>query len=141
MFYLMNSKYIFILTLVFLIGAGLYLLKKPQLKTFLKTTTLSSPSSANSSVHLNILTFQYPGSTIITSLDNQLTLVINENPDSITNWYKEKIASLGMNTTSFVVTKNNNNVKNELVGAGNNKEIRISIEKTANKTKVKIDSI
>jgi len=62
----------------------------------------------------------------------------NDDPDLITNWYKEKIKSLGMNSKSFVQTKTNGNVLNKLVGARGDKEIRVGIVKKNDESVTKI---
>ncbi|SRR4030042_5856442 len=79
----------------------------------------------------NLNSFLYPGSEIINSDTNSLTLKSTESPDKITDWYKEKIVSEDMNVKSFVTTKANDKVLNKLVGAKSNMEIRVEIKKDA----------
>lgn len=63
-----------------------------------------------------------------------------DDPDAITNWYKEKIKSMGMNVKTFVTTKTNGNVLNKLSGANSEINISVEIEKKENEniTKIKI---
>ena len=90
------------------------------------TTVPTSPPPASSS---NILDFKYPNSQIISSSSNSLSLESNDNSDSITEWYKDKIHSLGMNVKTFVTTKANDKILNKLVGSDENKEISVEISK------------
>lgn len=64
----------------------------------------------------------------------------DDDPDKITDWYKEKIKSMGMNVKTFVATKTNGNVLNKLAGANSKTNISIEIEKeeTESITKIKI---
>src|SRR3989344_1127374 len=75
--------------------------------------------------------FQYPNATKESSNENSLVLKSNDDSDDITDWYKEIIVRLGMNTKSFVKTKTNDNVLNKLVGADGKTEIRVEITKPA----------
>jgi hypothetical protein len=88
--------------------------------------------NSNSTINFNLTSFQYPNATVVSSSDAKLELTSNDNPTTITNWYKEKINSTGMNTTSFVTTSTNGIVVNKLVGAGNGKEIRVNITTSSN---------
>ncbi len=66
----------------------------------------------------------YPGSTSVGDSKWQS----NDPPQVITNWYKDKIKSQGMNATSFVQTNTNDNILNKLVGA--NGSMKVSVEIT-----------
>jgi len=77
----------------------------------------------------NILDYKYPNSRIISSTSHSMSLESSDNSDSITNWYKDKINSLGMNVKTYVTTSTNDKVLNKLVGADGNKEIKIEISK------------
>ena len=92
-----------------------------------KIPTLKPTVSVNSS--FNISDFIYPNSQAIDQKDGEVKLKSGDGSDKITNWYKEKIKSLGMSVNTFVVTKANDKVLNKLVGAGSNREVRITIEK------------
>lgn len=81
---------------------------------------------------------QYPNATKESTSENTLVLRSNDDSDIITDWYKEKIIGLGMNTKSFVKTKTNDNVLNKLVGADGQTEIRVEITKQANSSATEI---
>lgn len=69
--------------------------------------------------------FVYPGSRSMGG--NSYTS--SDDPDKITNWYKEKINSQGYSSKSFVTTKTNEKVLNKLSAAKNNKNILIEISR------------
>lgn len=103
------------------------------------TETVLTPAPKNSPrISTTLLEFIYPNSKQINISSNILSLESGDLPDSITNWYKDKIKSLGMNTTSFVQTSTNSNVLNKLVGARESKQIKVEISKSASETLVKI---
>lgn len=81
---------------------------------------------------------QYPNSRQAGSNDASLIFESSDDPDLITNWYKEKIRNLGMNSKSFVQTKTNGNVLNKLVGARGDKEVRVEIVKKNDESVTKI---
>ncbi|KKU92476.1 MAG: hypothetical protein UY21_C0001G0099 [Microgenomates group bacterium GW2011_GWA1_48_10] len=93
--------------------------KTPESKP---TPKSPAPSSEN-----NLEQFRYPGSTVVNSSPTSLSLESSDNPDSITNWYKDKLKSLGYNANSFVTTKSNDKIVNKLVSADGNTEIRVEI--------------
>src|SRR4030066_576550 len=77
----------------------------------------------------SISDYHYPNSQLVSSSENSLMLSSSEDPETITNWYKEKIKSEGMNVKTFVSTKTNNNVLNKLVGSNGKKEVSVEIKK------------
>jgi hypothetical protein len=95
-----------------------------------KTPTPADPSPAVS----NNSTVQYPNSVRI---DNNV-FTSTDDPDIITNWYKEKIQNMNMNVRNFVSTKTNGNVLNKLEGADGQSEIKIEITKPSDSSTVKI---
>ena len=94
----------------------------------------SSPQVVTSSIHAYI----YPGSNVINSSSSVLSLESDENVDKITDWYKDKIQSAGMNIKTFVVTKANDNVLNKLGGSNANQEVNVEIEKKSGESNVSI---
>lgn len=74
--------------------------------------------------------YKYPNSTILGQSASTFEQESPDDPEKITDWYKEKIKSDGMNIKTFVTTTTNGNVYNELVGAGLGGEIRVVIEKS-----------
>lgn len=99
-----------------------------------KTPTPTSKSLVNTSLS----SFVYPNSVVLESSSNSLELTSQDDPDKITNWYKDKIKATGISVTSFVTTKTNNNVLNKLVGADGKLEVRVEIEKNANEERAHI---
>jgi hypothetical protein len=83
---------------------------------------------------------QYPNANKISTEANTSIYQSQDDPDTITDWYKEKIESLGMSAKSFVKTKTNDNVLNKLVGADGEYEIRVEITKSADSptTEIKV---
>ena len=82
--------------------------------------------------------FFYPGSTVKSHEGSVSIMISNDDVDVVTNWYKDKIKSLGMNVTSFVVTKTNGNVLNKLAGASSTSKVEVEIRKVATNTEVTI---
>lgn len=80
----------------------------------------------------------YPNSTVIFETGNAIVLQSQDNPQTITDWYKQKIESLNLNAQSFVSTNTNGNILNKLVGTNREKEIRVEISKKANEAIVEI---
>lgn len=81
----------------------------------------------------------YPGATAVG--DN--TYQSGDDPQKITAWYQQKINGAGMTVTSFVVTNTNNNIINNLAGAGSGMEAAIEILKLANEniTTIKVKTV
>ena len=100
--------------------------------------TAEAGTPTQSTINPNILNYKYPNSQIISTSSNLLSLESFDDSDVITNWYKEKVNSLGMNVKTFVTTKANDKVLNKLVGADGNKEIGIEISKENSESAVKI---
>ena len=98
----------------------------------------STPTTRPDQPSQSISDFQYPSSSIISKTNFQTNLESTDDPKKITDWYKEKIKSIGMKATSFVQTNTNGNVLNKLVGATGNQEVRIEITKQNNNAVVKI---
>ncbi len=70
----------------------------------------------------------YPGASV-ESRDDKLVLTSFDSPDQITDWYKNKITSLGFNVRSFVMTSANDVVKNVLSAAKADREVGVTITK------------
>ena len=104
----------------------------PATNTPTPTLHVSTPPS------ISIDEFRYANSSTKSSNSTSLTLESTDDSDTITNWYKEKIKSAGMNTKSFVTTKTNGNVLNKLVGANGKTQIRVEISKSAGSDTVEI---
>lgn len=93
-------------------------------------TIKSSPIPSQTPKKVESITdLKYPSSTQVSQNGNTTIYESTDDSDIITNWYKQKIESLNMNVKSFVTTKTNGNVLNKLVGADENREIRVEITK------------
>lgn len=103
-----------------------------------KPNATSFPTPTQTTINSNILDYKYPNSQLISSSEYFLSLESSDNSDVITNWYKEKVNSLGMNVKTFVTTKANDKVLNKLVGADGDKEISVEISKENEASSVKI---
>jgi hypothetical protein len=101
----------------------------PRATTMAQINNSVSNSNATSNNDLN--QFRYPNGKTISSSSTEIKIESPDSPDKITDWYKEKIKGLGMNTQSFVTTNTNNNVLNSLAAAGNGINIKIEIKKDA----------
>lgn len=101
--------------------------------------TPSPTSSDTKSTSSDLNSFKYPEATNLSSSTNSLNLESADDPQVITDWYKEKIRALGMNTKNFVQTKTNGDISNKLVGVKDNFEIAIEIKKSKNNQKTTIN--
>jgi hypothetical protein len=109
--------------------------KNPTLPTLSPIPTQSKTSPIDSNLDLWI----YPGAAKTTSSNNHLSLESSDNPDKITNWYKDKINSQGMKTQAIAQSNANGNIKNQLSAANTNYEIQITIAKSADQSITKIE--
>lgn len=99
-------------------------------------TATTKPNNNSSSFSLS--GFQYPGASVNSSSQTRMELTTVDSPTTVTDWYKNKINSTGMNAKSFVTTSANDNVVNKLVAAGNGTEISVDITKSPSDSSVKI---
>lgn len=88
------------------------------------TSTPASDANANTTVESGLV---YPNSTNTGSNTYQTT----DDPDMVTEWYKNQIRSQNYNVKNFVTTVVNGVVENELVGANSSGELRIIITKAS----------
>jgi Tfp pilus assembly protein PilX len=93
---------------------------------------------SNTKIDTVLIDFKYPSSNQISGSQNRLELESSGDSSVITNWYKEKIKSLGYKSKSFVQTSSNGYILNKLVGASGSSEIRVQIEKSSSSGIVKI---
>lgn len=69
--------------------------------------------------------YVYPNSRVLSSTDNNFELQTNDDPEIVTNWYKEKVNSQEFSARSAVSTKTNGNVLNKISAKG---LIKIEVE-------------
>lgn len=75
--------------------------------------------------------YVYPGSEIKLQSEDKLELTSYDNSDDVTDWYKDLIKEKGFNTKSFVTTKVNGQVTNELEASNGEEHVEIKINKKA----------
>jgi len=97
-------------------------------------TSISVPKTSNA----NIDSFIYPNSSRVSIEENSVVLQSSDDPQAITNWYKEKITGLGMNAKSFVQTNTNGNVLNKLIAANSDLKVSMTISKKKNQSSTEI---
>lgn len=100
----------------------------PTVKVLIPTSTIAPKTSSSS------IDFQYPGSIIITSGVYQSF----DSPDKITDWYKNKMKSMGYSANSFVKTSTNGNILNKLVSANGSSTINVEISRSPSDSVTKI---
>lgn len=102
-------------------------------------SSTSTPTPSQTQENVNLQEYLYPNSEMLTSSPSFVSLKAYDDPDVITDWYKEKIRQLGLSVTTFVVTKTNDSVLNKLVGSSEAEEISIEIKKDASQDEVNIE--
>ncbi len=88
-------------------------------------------------INISLEDFYYPGSKKIKERKESLVLESKDNPEQITNWYKEKINER-FSVKSFIVTNTNNAILNKLVGSNGREGLLIEITKNENEHIVQI---
>lgn len=109
--------------------------QQPLQNTSIPTNT---PTSQPQNQNTSNTSWQYPNSQQTNSQGNTSTYQSADDPATIANWYKNKIQSLGMNTTSFIQNEVNGNISNELVGSNGSNSVRISIMRNTGQSTVTI---
>lgn len=94
------------------------------------------PATKNTSTQIS--EFLYPNSKINSQTSSSAVLQSSDSTNSITDWYENKLRSLGYGTTSFVKTSSNNNILNKLVTAKNGNQVSVEIKKTADSSQTTI---
>lgn len=95
---------------------------------------VSSPSSKPIKVIKNTadVFWFYPNAQELESDQNELKLSSSDNPQVITDWYKNNIIFQGYSSKSFINTTSNGNTINQLVGSDGKREVDIEIKKQNN---------
>lgn len=111
------------------------------IKTDIKVETNSAKTTnvdANIVENKNISQFQYPDAQVISSTTESLLLTSSKSPEEVTNWYKDKIKSNNLTSTSFVTTSTNGRILNKLSASGNFK-IEVEIKNENSSTQIKVN--
>ncbi len=119
------------------LGPTTTLTPTPTVKNSSSIVITLSPTKTTSSSDAYSQTFIYPGAKAI-STSGKITLESTDSPNTITDWYKNKIKEQGMNTTSFVTTSTNGKMLNKLAGANSSKNVEVEIQKESNESTVHI---
>ena len=106
--------------------------------TVYKKNSIPTPIQGSTNSGQDINSYKYPNSSVKEENSSKLLLESSDDPNTITNWYKEKLRSLNMNVNSFVTTKSNGTVLNKLVSANGEVKVSIEISKTNNQSSVEI---
>jgi hypothetical protein len=85
---------------------------------------------------INLITFQYPGSLVITKSNTKLELESMDDVSQITLWYKNILSNY--QAKSFVSTVANGKVQTMLTASNNNGQIKIEISKPSTSERVEI---
>lgn len=86
----------------------------------------------------NLADYIYPGAAVLSSSGQSLSLTSSDNPDQVTNWYKEKIKNMGFSSKAFAETRANDKVLNKLTGDNGQLSIAIEIAKDSAESAVTI---
>lgn len=101
-------------------------------------TVTTTPQIQTNSSEINLAIFIYPGATINSQSQTQMSLSSNASADEIINWYKNKLLSLDMPAKSIASTNTNGNYKTSMAGAKNNIKVEIEISKPADSSTASI---
>lgn len=104
------------------------------------TTLTTSPAPTPTTVPTPpaFLNYIYPHAEVTFQTSSKLELESSNDPDAITDWYKNKIRGLGFSAKSFAQTNTNGEVFNKLSAARTGEKIEITIKKDQNASKVTI---
>lgn len=80
----------------------------------------------------------YPNAHQLGSSGTGITLQSTDDPQIITNWYKNTIKTMRMNTTSVIENTVNGEVTNQINASGNGKNIKVQITKSSDEATVTI---
>lgn len=108
----------------------------PTITISVKTPVNSPTPSIFTSPKNEISDFVYPNSKINSQNNDSLNLESSDSPQTITDWYKNKIQGLGMSAKSFIQTNTNGNVLNKLVASNGRQETSVEITKSSGQNSV-----
>lgn len=95
--------------------------------------------SLDETLDASILGYAYPNAVVMTQSTTVLSLESKDSAENVTDWYETKIKAGGLNITTFVKTKTNDNVLNKLVGESSKQKVSVKIEKDSGDSLVKIE--
>jgi len=108
--------------------------------TLLPTPTSTPKPAVESTPLLSLSTkgYVYPGAAVISENDNTIEMQSSSDTDEITDWYSEKLMSLGMNVNTRVKTRANDKVLNKLVVSGTSGKVSVEVSKEDGSSQVRI---
>lgn len=74
----------------------------------------------------------YPGSTVVKNTAKEIDLQSSNDPEDITDWYKNLLSKMGFSAKSFVQTNANANILNKLSGSDSKEQVLVEIERKSN---------
>lgn len=103
------------------------------------TSSIKPPTSTATSVSTsNYSDWKYPNAKV-ESEGKVLVMSSNDDADKITNWYKDKVMSLGYSTRNSIKTSSNGVVKNLLQVVNKERSVSIEISKPHSDATVTIE--
>lgn len=97
-------------------------------------TALPTSSAASNT---SLTEYTYPGATILSQSTTKMSLHSNASPQTVTDWYEEKIEQQ-FGSKSSAKTNTNGKIKNVIAGAENNSGVRITITNDSNNSQSNI---
>jgi hypothetical protein len=94
------------------------------------TPTLSVAKATEEKTEALILEdFRYPKAEVLSLAGSSFQLRSFDDVQKITDWYKEKISEREMTVRTFVQTNSNGIVSNQLLGANQQEQVKVTINK------------
>lgn len=98
----------------------------------------SEKSEESDSSDSDLQDFIIPGSNVLAQSSDNLDLISDKSATEVDSWYTAKLKSLNLGTNSFVRTKQNGEVHNELVVAGSGRKLQVTITGTDGNVKIHV---
>lgn len=92
------------------------------------SVTTVSPIQSPGSVQIKDFIYRHNSQVLVKS-STTLKELSSDNPQQITNWYKDKFKHLNLSTNTAVVTETNSSVSNLLAGSLKEQTITVKINK------------
>lgn len=112
---------------------------QPDNQQKVDTITPAVKSQSDRNNDLDISTYVYPNSKIISQNLQEAVLESIDSPGSITNWYEGKIKADGFRNNAFIRTNINGYVLDTISSVKTNKKITVEINKSPNSSITKIN--
>ncbi|MGI5826411.1 MAG: hypothetical protein ACOX50_03295 [Patescibacteria group bacterium] len=94
------------------------------------TPTLSVAKAVEEHVGALVLEeFRYPQAEVLSLAGSSFQLRSFDDVQKVTDWYKEKISKREMTVRNFIQTNSNGLVSNQLLGANQQEQVKVTINK------------